>query len=78
MHASTRSDARRARTTERAASGTARNALADASSLTLRWLEIAISEKASGLILLRVHPRLDSLRKDPRYWPMVERVGLAG
>ena len=43
-----------------------------------RWLEIAISEKASGLLLLRVHPRLDPIRKDPRYWPMVERVGLAG
>ena len=42
-----------------------------------RWLEIAIAEKASGLILLRVHPRLDPIRKDQRYWPMVERVGLA-
>jgi serine/threonine protein kinase/tetratricopeptide (TPR) repeat protein len=41
------------------------------------WLEIAIREKASGLIWLRVHPRLDPIRKDPRYWPMVERVGLA-
>jgi len=26
---------------------------------------------------LRVHPRLDPIREDPRYWPMVERVGLA-
>jgi hypothetical protein len=33
--------------------------------------------QASGLILLRVHPRLDPLRKDPRYWPMVEQMGLA-
>ena len=41
------------------------------------WLETAIDEKASGLIQLRVHPRLDPIRKDPRYWPMVERVGLA-
>jgi len=41
-----------------------------------RWLDIAITEKASGLILLRVHPRLDPIRKDPRYWPMVERMGL--
>ncbi len=41
-----------------------------------KWLEIAITEKASGLILLRVHPRLDPIRKDPRYWPMVERMGL--
>jgi len=42
-----------------------------------RWLEIAATEKASGLILLRVHPRLDPIRGDPRYWPLVERVGLA-
>ena len=41
-----------------------------------RWLEIAVEERASGLILLRVHPRLDPIRKDPRYWPLVERVGL--
>jgi hypothetical protein len=41
-------------------------------------LEIAISGKVSGLILLRVHPRLDPIWNYPRYWPMVERVGLAG
>ncbi|MEO7996204.1 MAG: protein kinase [Gemmatimonadaceae bacterium] len=40
------------------------------------WLETAIIEKASGLALLRVHPRLDPIRNDARYWPMVERVGL--
>ncbi len=41
------------------------------------WLETAIAEKASGLMFLRTHPRLDPIRDDPRYWPMVERVGLA-
>jgi serine/threonine protein kinase/tetratricopeptide (TPR) repeat protein len=41
------------------------------------WLETAIAEKASGVIWLRMHPRLDPIRHDPRYWPMVERVGLA-
>ena len=40
-------------------------------------IRTAIAEKASGLIWLRVHPRLDPIRADPRYWPMVERVGLA-
>jgi serine/threonine protein kinase len=40
------------------------------------WLETAIAEKASGVIWLRMHPRLDPIRNDPRYWPMVERVGL--
>jgi hypothetical protein len=41
-----------------------------------RWLEIAVQEKASGLSLLRVHPRLDPIRSDARYWPLVGRVGL--
>lgn len=41
-----------------------------------RWLDIAVNERASGLILLRVHPRLDPIRNDPRYWPLVRRVGL--
>ncbi len=41
-----------------------------------QWLETAITEKASGLMWLRMHPRLDPIRPDPRYWPMVERVGL--
>jgi hypothetical protein len=41
-----------------------------------RWFEIAVQEKASGLILLRVHPRLDPSRSDERYWPLVRRVGL--
>ena len=41
-----------------------------------RWLEIAIDERAAGMILLRVHPRLDPIRSDPRYGPLVRRVGL--
>jgi TolB-like protein/Flp pilus assembly protein TadD len=41
-----------------------------------RWLDIAIEERASGLILLRVHPRLDPIRKDPRYDLLVRRLGL--
>lgn len=41
-----------------------------------RWLEVAIEEKSPGLIVLRVHPRLDSIRSDSRYWPMVRRLGL--
>ncbi len=40
------------------------------------WLDIAVTEKASGLILLRVHPRLDAIRSDPRYPVLVRRVGL--
>lgn len=40
------------------------------------WLDVAFEEKASGLILLRAHPRLDSIRNDARYWPLVRRAGL--
>jgi serine/threonine-protein kinase len=43
-----------------------------------RWLDVAIEERAAGMILLRVHPRLDPIRQDPRYWPLVQRVGLEG
>ena len=42
-----------------------------------RWLQTAIAERASGLILLRVHPRLDPIRGDRRHWSMIERLGLA-
>jgi serine/threonine-protein kinase len=45
---------------------------------TFEWLETALAEHASGMILLRAHPRFDAIRGDPRYWPIVERVGLAG
>lgn len=41
-----------------------------------RWLELAIAEKAPGLLMLRAHPRLDPIRKDARYWPLVQRLGL--
>jgi Flp pilus assembly protein TadD len=41
-----------------------------------RWLEIAFRERSSGLILLRVHPRLDAIRKDSRYGELVHRLGL--
>jgi len=41
-----------------------------------RWFDIAIEERAAGIILLRVHPRLDPIRNDPRYGPLLRRVGL--
>ena len=44
---------------------------------TFRWLETAIEEKAGGLTLVRAHPRLDPIRKDPRYPALVRKVGLA-
>ena len=41
-----------------------------------RWLDVAVEEGATGLSLLRVHPRLDPIRQDPRYRALLRRVGL--
>ncbi len=40
------------------------------------WLEKAYRERSTHLPMLRVHPRLESLRTDPRFAGMVERMGL--
>jgi hypothetical protein len=42
-----------------------------------RWLDVAVAEGATGLIFLRVHPRIDALRGDPRFPALLKRVGLA-
>ncbi len=39
-----------------------------------RWMDVAIEEGASGLTFLRVHPRLDPIRKDPRYAALLARI----
>jgi tetratricopeptide (TPR) repeat protein len=41
-----------------------------------KWLDTAVEEKSSGLMMLRVHPRLDPLRSDARYRSLVKKVGL--
>jgi hypothetical protein len=41
-----------------------------------QWLDTAVAEGSTGLVFLRVHPRLDPIRPDSRYPPLVERVGL--
>jgi serine/threonine protein kinase/Flp pilus assembly protein TadD len=41
-----------------------------------RWLDVAVEERATGLMFLRVHPRLDRIRQDPRYPVLVRKVGL--
>ncbi len=41
-----------------------------------RWLDVAVEEHATGLVFLRVHPRLDPIRQDPRYQALLRKVGL--
>jgi eukaryotic-like serine/threonine-protein kinase len=41
-----------------------------------RWLDTAVEERATGLMFLRVHPRMDRIRQDPRYKALVRKVGL--
>ena len=41
-----------------------------------RWLDVAVDEHATGVMFLRVHPRLDRIRQDPRYQALLRRVGL--
>src|SRR5437773_8325306 len=41
-----------------------------------RWLDVAVGEHATGLVFLRVHPRIDPIRQDPRFKALVRRVGL--
>jgi eukaryotic-like serine/threonine-protein kinase len=39
------------------------------------WLEKAYAQKDSGLTFLKVEPRWDALRSDPRYADLVRRIG---
>src|SRR4029077_196665 len=39
-----------------------------------RWLDIAVEERATGLMFLRVPPRMDRIRHDPRYESLVRTV----
>ena len=40
------------------------------------WLIKAYEDRAEGLAWLKVDPRLDSLRTDPRFADLMRRVGL--
>jgi hypothetical protein len=41
------------------------------------WLEKAFAQRDEDLCLLKVDPRLDSLRDDTRYRHLLGRIGLA-
>jgi TolB-like protein/DNA-binding winged helix-turn-helix (wHTH) protein len=43
----------------------------------LRWLENAFHEHSAWMIHLKVDPRLDPLRSDPRFQDLLRRVGLS-
>jgi hypothetical protein len=42
----------------------------------LDWLERAYAEHDQTLVWLKVHPRLDGLRDEPRYRELLRRMGL--
>jgi hypothetical protein len=40
------------------------------------WLENAYKERSDSLVYLKVDPKVDSLRSDPRFTDLVRRFGL--
>ena len=42
----------------------------------LDWLERAYAERDGTLILIKVHPRLDGLRGEPRFRDLLARMNL--
>jgi len=40
------------------------------------WLDVSYDDRATGLMLARVHPRLDPIRSDGRYPALLRRIGL--
>ncbi|MBA3716267.1 MAG: hypothetical protein H0W76_28075 [Pyrinomonadaceae bacterium] len=43
----------------------------------LQWLEKACDERSDYMVILKVDPVFDSLRSDPRFSDMQQRVGLS-
>ena len=43
-----------------------------------RWLEKAVAERSGSVRYLKIEPRLDPLRSDPRFEALLRQVGLSG
>ena len=43
--------------------------------LAFEWLEKAMAQHDNALMWIKVHPRLDRLRDDPRYLDLLQRTG---
>jgi tetratricopeptide (TPR) repeat protein len=41
-----------------------------------RWLDRAVEDRSSFLLFIKVSPRVDPLRSDPRFRQLVQRIGL--
>jgi TolB-like protein/Tfp pilus assembly protein PilF len=41
-----------------------------------RWLDRAVEQRSSFLLFIKVSPRVDPLRSDPRYHQLLRRIGL--
>jgi len=41
-----------------------------------RWFEKAFQDRSEELLFLKLDPRLDGIRADPRYQSLVRRIGL--
>jgi Flp pilus assembly protein TadD len=41
-----------------------------------RWLDRAVEQRSSFLLFIKVSPRVDPLRADPRYRQLLRRIGL--
>ena len=44
--------------------------------LAFAWLEKAVAERSHWLVWLRLDPRWDAIREDPRFQQLLSRVGL--
>jgi hypothetical protein len=42
----------------------------------LKWLEKAVEEKSGSVRYLKMEPRLENLRKEPRYIALMKKIGL--